>query len=77
MFDEARIAEFLGKRRYHNHFIGKLTVADSEHYEFKHWVRIFRGCGYLNGTQEKCRVSKTERYRPPLLLTVYFSLLTD
>jgi four helix bundle protein len=33
----AQIAESWGKRRYENHFISKLTDADSEQLETQHW----------------------------------------
>ncbi len=36
----AQIAECWGKRRYENHFILKLTDADSEQFETQHWVEI-------------------------------------
>ena len=36
----AQIAESWGKRRYKNHFILKLTDADSEQFETQHWLEI-------------------------------------
>ena len=36
----AQIAESWGKRRYRKHFILKLTDADSEQYETRHWIDI-------------------------------------
>lgn len=35
-----QIAESWGKRRYKNHFILKLTDADSEQYETQHWLEV-------------------------------------
>ena len=36
----AQIAESWGKRRYENHFILKLTDADSEQFETQHWLEV-------------------------------------
>ena len=36
----------MGKRRYENHFISKLTDADSEQYETQHWIGTAVDCGY-------------------------------
>ena len=36
----AQIAESWGKRRYENHFISKLTDADSEQFETQHWIEV-------------------------------------
>lgn len=40
----AQIAESWAKRRYQNHFISKLTDADAEQYETKHWIEIAHDC---------------------------------
>ena len=40
----AQIAESWAKRRYENHFIFKLTDADAEHYETKHWIEEAFDC---------------------------------
>ncbi len=42
----AQIAEAWGKRRYENHFISKLTDADSEQYETQHWIGVAVDCDY-------------------------------
>jgi four helix bundle protein len=43
----AQIAEAWGKRRYVNHFISKLSDADSEQLETQHWLEIATECQYL------------------------------
>lgn len=43
----AQIAESWAKRRYENHFISKLTDADAEQYETKHWIEIAFDCGLI------------------------------
>jgi four helix bundle protein len=56
----AQIAEAWGKRRYQNHFISKLTDADSEQLETQHWLELaFSDCGYIKADvcirlTEKC-----------------------
>lgn len=49
----AQIAEAWGKRKYEKHFIAKLTDADSEQYETKHWIETAWECGYLNENEKK------------------------
>ncbi len=44
----AQIAESWGKRRYENHFILKLTDADSEQYETQHWLEVSLESKYIN-----------------------------
>jgi four helix bundle protein len=44
----AQIAEAWGKRRYEQHFVSKLTDADSEQYETQHWVESAVDCGYVS-----------------------------
>jgi four helix bundle protein len=43
----AQIAEAWGKRRYENHFISKLTDADSEQLETQHWLEESLECSYI------------------------------
>lgn len=43
----AQIAEAWAKRRYEKHFISKLTDADAEQQETKHWIDVAADCGYL------------------------------
>jgi four helix bundle protein len=55
----AQIAEAWGKRRYENHFISKLTDADSEQLETQHWREISKESGYMDsvtfeGLLQKC-----------------------
>ncbi len=56
----AQIAEAWGKRRYQNHFISKLTDADSEQLETQHWLELaWSDCGYIEADvctrlTEKC-----------------------
>ncbi len=44
----AQIAEAWVKRRYVRHFVAKITDADAEVKETKHWLEIARLCGYLS-----------------------------
>lgn len=44
----AQIAESWAKRRYINHFISKLTDADAEQYETKHWIEVAFDCQLVN-----------------------------
>lgn len=45
----AQIAESWAKRRYANHFIRKLTDADAEQYETKHWMEVAFECKLVSG----------------------------
>jgi len=49
----AQIAEAWAKRRYHKHFISKLTDADGEQQETQHWIETAHDCGYLSETHSK------------------------
>ena len=44
----ANIAEAWHKRRYVAHFVSKLTDADAENAETRHWLDTARDCGYLS-----------------------------
>jgi four helix bundle protein len=48
----AQIAEAWGKRKYVNHFISKLSDADSEQLETQHWLEVASECQYLNETDK-------------------------
>jgi four helix bundle protein len=48
----AQIAEAWGKRKYVNHFISKLSDADSEQLETQHWLEVAAECQYLNDTDK-------------------------
>jgi len=43
----SQIAEGWGKRRYEKHFVSKLTDADGEQYEVRHWIIVAYDCGYI------------------------------
>lgn len=43
----AQIAEAWGKRRYPNHFMSKLTDANSELLETQHWIDTALNCQYI------------------------------
>ncbi len=43
----AQIAEAWAKRRYEKHFVSKLTDADGEQQETRHWIETAADCGYL------------------------------
>src|SRR4051812_14432016 len=47
------IAEAWRKRRYPNHFISKLSDADSEAAETQNWVSFAHACGYLGEDQKE------------------------
>ena len=54
------IAEAWGKRRYIAHFISKLTDADSEQLETRHWLHSAKSAGYIsteeyNSSLESCK----------------------
>ncbi len=42
----AQIAEAWAKRRYEKHFLSKLTDADGEQQETRHWIDTAADCGY-------------------------------
>src|SRR3989339_451929 len=56
----AQIAEAWGKRRYENHFISKLTDADSEQLETQHWLEEAEECDYINTDISKILLQKCE-----------------
>ena len=56
----AQIAESWGKRRYENHFILKLTDADSEQFETQHWLEVALETGYINKSTENMLTKKCE-----------------
>ena len=57
----AQIAEAWGKRRYENHFISKLTDADSEQLETQHWIEIAEESGYLSKQNREVLIDKCEQ----------------
>ena len=44
----ANIAESWAKRHYPAHFLSKLTDADGELQETRHWIRTANACGYVS-----------------------------
>ena len=56
----AQIAESWGKRKYENHFISKLTDADSEQLETQHWIEVSEECNYINSEISKRLLQKCE-----------------
>lgn len=54
----AQIAEAWGKRRYENHFVLKLTDADSEQNETQHWIEVAMECEYIMSGQKEKLLSK-------------------
>lgn len=47
----ANIAEAWRKRRYPQHFISKLSDADSEVAETQNWIKFAHACGYITTEQ--------------------------
>ena len=45
----AQIAEAWAKRRYEKHFVSKLTDADGEQQETRHWIETAADCEVLDG----------------------------
>ena len=54
----ANIAEAWAKRRYKAHFISKLTDADGEQLEMRHWLKTALKCGYIVTDEYQRLVSK-------------------
>lgn len=44
----ANVSEAWAKRRYPAHFLSKLTDADGELQETRHWLSTAKACGYLD-----------------------------
>ena len=53
----ANIAEAWSKRRYKAHFISKLTDADGEQLETRHWLKTALECGYIVTQEHRNLVS--------------------
>ena len=56
----AQIAEAWGKRKYENHFISKLTDADSEQLETQHWIEVSHECKYIDSEVSDKQLQKCE-----------------
>ena len=54
----AQLAEAWAKRRYQKHFISKLTDADAEQRETRHWVEVAEECGYLADADARRQLAK-------------------
>jgi four helix bundle protein len=50
----------MGKRRYENHFIAKLTDADAEQLETQHWLEESEECKYIKTETSKLLLQKCE-----------------
>lgn len=48
----ANLSEAWTKRRYPAHFLSKLTDADGELSETRHWIATASACGYLNADEK-------------------------
>ncbi|MDO8543528.1 MAG: four helix bundle protein [Opitutaceae bacterium] len=46
----ANLCEAWAKRRYPAHFVSKLTDADGELAETRHWIQTAEACGYMEPT---------------------------
>ena len=54
----AQIAEAWGKRDYERHFVSKLTDADAEQLETRHWIETSGDCGYLQANETSALLSQ-------------------
>lgn len=50
------IAEAWGKRRYIAHFASKITDADSEQLETRHWLHSAKSAGYITEAEYKSSI---------------------
>jgi four helix bundle protein len=55
----AQIAEAWAKRRYEKHFVSKLTDADGEQQETRHWIDVALDCKYIEQSQATDLKNKT------------------
>lgn len=56
----ANIAEAWAKRRYQAHFVSKLTDADGEQLETRHWLKTSLLSGYVADTEHQTLVAQCE-----------------
>jgi four helix bundle protein len=56
----AQISEAWGKRKYENHFVSKLTDADSEQLETQHWLEVASESKYLIPSECNVLLAKCE-----------------
>lgn len=57
----AQIAEAWGKRAYPRHFKAKLTDADAEQRETRHWVRVALDCEYISSEEAGSILEQLDR----------------
>ena len=57
----AQIAEAWGKRQYPRHFFAKLSDADAEQFETRHWLRVAADCGYINSEEAEDLARQLDR----------------
>ena len=57
----ANIAEAWAKRRYKAHFISKLSDADGEQLETRHWLRTALDCGYMSKDEYQTLIAKCDQ----------------
>ena len=50
---DANVAEAWKKRRYRAHFVSKLTDADAEAAETRHWLHTAEACAYLSADERQ------------------------
>jgi four helix bundle protein len=54
----ANIAEAWAKRRYQAHFLSKLSDADGEQLETRHWLKTSLLCGYVSDQEHEALAAK-------------------
>jgi four helix bundle protein len=57
----ANLAEAWQKRRYIAHFVSKLTDADGEEAETRHWLDTATACDYVSEKEQKALLEKCSR----------------
>lgn len=62
----ANLREAWAKRRYHAHFVSKLTDADGECNEVDTWLDFAKDCGYLDKTEYDQLAAECSRVRAML-----------
>jgi four helix bundle protein len=56
----ANLAEAWQKRRYPAHFVSKLSDADAELAETRHWIYTARSCGYMSAAAKATMIEHAE-----------------
>ncbi len=57
----AQIAEAWGRRRYPRHFVAKLSDADAEQLETRHWLQVAVDCGYVSLEEARDLVQRLDK----------------